>query len=415
MRSDERKHRILFVDDEAGVLRGLKRSLRKMRNDWDMRFACGAQEALSMMEEERADIIVSDMQMPEMDGADLLETVRKSYPHTNRIILSGYTKEESVLKTVGPAHFYLAKPCSTEDITNAINRLVDMRAYVSNEHLRDFSNSIRKLPSIPSIVRELIVELEKDEPSIEEVADIISRDIALTAQTLRLTNSAFFSLPFKATTPLQAVKLLGLETIRDVILTAGVVGVFQGSKEEAMSLERLSNNCLVIGQLARDICEYWDLSKQECGQASCAGVVSHLGTLLLQTASHDQYQEAMKSLNNGDGELIEAEEDTFNTNHQKIGAYMLGLWGFALPIIEAVGYHHSLPPEQLTKRSPMLALYISQVLCKGENWDAEQQKELKNMLDWDAISHLVSENEFEIWLELLNKRAHAKLREDEGV
>jgi len=404
MRSEERKHRILFVDDEAGVLRGLKRSLRKKRKEWDIQFACGGPEALEMMGNQRADIIVSDMQMPDMDGADLLETVRKTYPNTNRIILSGYTKEESILKTVGPAHFYLAKPCSTEEITAAIERLVDLRVYVGNEELRNFSNSIRRLPSIPGIVRELIIELEQEYPSVERVAGLVSHDIALTAQILRLTNSAFFSLPVKATTPLQAVKLLGMDTIRDVILTAGVVGIFRGTREEAAVLERLSNNCLVIGQVAKEICEHWGLAKQECGQAACAGVVSHLGTLLLQTAEHDHYMSAMEKMGQGNADIIEVEEEAFNTNHQKIGAYMLGLWGFALPIIEAVAYHHCPPENLLDKKSPVLAVYIAQTLCKGENWKKEEQQALKDTLDWGVISHLVSKEEFDTWLAFLNDK-----------
>ena len=408
MRSEERKNRILFVDDDQGVLRGLRKSLRKKRNEWDMRFACGGQEALALMEEERSDVIVSDMQMPEMDGAQLLEVIRKRHPYTNRLILSGYTKEESIIKTVGPAHFYLAKPCSTEEIVKSVERLLALDTYVSDEGLRAFSTSIKRLPSIPSIVRELMIELEKEYPSIEKIAEIVGKDIALTAQILRLTNSAFFSLPVKATTPLQAVKLLGMEIIRDVILSAGVVGVFQGTKEDAVRIERLSQNCLVIGQLAKRICEYWKLSNEACGQASCAGVVSHLGTLLLQTADNERYHQAMSKLDGEFENVTDAEKSVFGTCHQNIGAYMLGIWGFSLPIIEAVSSHH-LPPEQLLEnKSPALAVYIAQALAKGEKWEREEQEKLKEKLSWEKISHLVQKDEFHVWLDLLEKITKSK-------
>ena len=55
MRSEDRKYRVLFVDDDPGVLRGLRKSLRKKRKDWSMRFACGGHEALAFMKEEKAD------------------------------------------------------------------------------------------------------------------------------------------------------------------------------------------------------------------------------------------------------------------------------------------------------------------------------------------------------------------------
>ena len=77
MRSDDRKSRILFVDDDQGVLRGLRKSLRRKRKEWDMSFACGGQEALDFLENERADVVVSDMQMPEMDGKTALKEIRK--------------------------------------------------------------------------------------------------------------------------------------------------------------------------------------------------------------------------------------------------------------------------------------------------------------------------------------------------
>ena len=60
--------RILFVDDEPKVLEGIQRMLRPMRHEWDMVFAQSGQEALSILAEQPADVVVSDMRMPRMDG-----------------------------------------------------------------------------------------------------------------------------------------------------------------------------------------------------------------------------------------------------------------------------------------------------------------------------------------------------------
>jgi CheY-like chemotaxis protein len=74
--------KILFVDDETNVLRGLQRMLYPMRREWDMHFAISGQEALNIFEQSPQDIlvIVSDMRMPRMDGAQLLGEVMKRYP-----------------------------------------------------------------------------------------------------------------------------------------------------------------------------------------------------------------------------------------------------------------------------------------------------------------------------------------------
>src|SRR5450755_4506465 len=102
---------LLFVDDEPNVLQGLQRQLRPMRNEWDMHFVENGQKALDFMAAQPVDIVVSDMMMPGMDGAQLLSEVVRRHPQTVRLILSGHAEREAVLRLVGPAHQYLSKPC----------------------------------------------------------------------------------------------------------------------------------------------------------------------------------------------------------------------------------------------------------------------------------------------------------------
>src|ERR1700751_643330 len=103
--------RVLFVDDEAMVLSGLQRSLRPMRNEWEMAFVNSGAEALQLMEHEPFDIIVTDMRMPVMNGAQLLEEVKRRFPQCFRIILSGQADQETIMRAVDPTHQYLSKPC----------------------------------------------------------------------------------------------------------------------------------------------------------------------------------------------------------------------------------------------------------------------------------------------------------------
>src|SRR5579885_2274216 len=116
------KKRIIFVDDEPMVLEGLQRLLRPMRADWDMVFAGNGFSALELMAQTAFDVVVSDMRMPGMNGAELLAEVLKRYPQTIRLILSGYSDKDLVLKCVGSTHQYLAKPCRAEELKAAITR-----------------------------------------------------------------------------------------------------------------------------------------------------------------------------------------------------------------------------------------------------------------------------------------------------
>lgn len=114
------KKRILFVDDEPNILAGLKRMLRSMRKEFDLHFAENGKEALDIMESTEFDVVVSDMRMPGMDGAQLLTEIQQRYPYAIRIMLTGQANEESILRTVGVVHQFLAKPCEPEHLKRGI-------------------------------------------------------------------------------------------------------------------------------------------------------------------------------------------------------------------------------------------------------------------------------------------------------
>lgn len=108
------KKRILFVGDEPKILEGLRRSLRSIRQEWEMLFVASGLEALDILTQEPFEVIVSDMRMPGMNGAELLERVRQQYPYITRIGLTGQVSRASVLLCAGPMHRCLAKPVEAE-------------------------------------------------------------------------------------------------------------------------------------------------------------------------------------------------------------------------------------------------------------------------------------------------------------
>ena len=113
--------RIIFVDDEQPVLDGLENLLRKQRRVWNMTFALGGEAALREMEKQKYDVIVSDMCMPGMDGAALLQRVKTEYPSVVRIVLSGHADQDQINCALPLANQYLSKPCSYETLKAAID------------------------------------------------------------------------------------------------------------------------------------------------------------------------------------------------------------------------------------------------------------------------------------------------------
>jgi len=91
--------RILFVDDEPNVLSGLQRTLRPMQYQWEMEFVPSGEDALQALGLQPFDAVVTDMRMPGMTGAQLLDVVRDRFPQTIRIVLSGQSERESLVRS----------------------------------------------------------------------------------------------------------------------------------------------------------------------------------------------------------------------------------------------------------------------------------------------------------------------------
>ena len=216
------KKRILFVDDEPMILKGIQRTLRKMRNVWDMTFTSSAAEALAILDDNPMDVLITDMKMPEMDGTQLLAEVKQRHPHVVRLILSGHVEQETTIQSVQFAHQCLSKPCDVEVLKQTLAKLFALREILSDDSIKKIVSQIESLPSLPSIYTEIMAEMQSDDPSIKNVGTIIGRDVSMTAKILQVVNSVFFGLPRKISNPQQAVMLLGLETIKSLVLAVKI-------------------------------------------------------------------------------------------------------------------------------------------------------------------------------------------------
>lgn len=235
------KKRALFVDDEPLVLSGLRRMLRSLRHDWDMSFANSGQEALALLEEENFAVIVSDMRMPEMDGATLLNEVAKRHPAVARLVLSGHAELDAILRAVRPAHQFLAKPCDPKLLERALQRILQVR---SDERQGDICLRLgahRRLPSPSATIEALRSALRATPADLEAVGMIIGSDIGMSIQVLRLVNSAFFGPPTRTLDPRRAVSILGADILISLIDEVGLFRPVDSAIDEGEAAVRLVN------------------------------------------------------------------------------------------------------------------------------------------------------------------------------
>lgn len=327
---------VLFVDDDPNILAGLKRLMRT-RKDYRSFFCEAGEEALALMAREPIEVVVSDMRMPFMDGAEFLSVVRQRHPGTIRVILSGYADTDAVLRTVGPAHVYLAKPCQPDVLLEAIARPLSLRRLLTSEGMRTALAGLNNLPTAPELFHRIEAELRSPQASPASVAGIISQDVAMTAKLLKLTNSAYFSVSGRATTPLQAVRTLGLELIQTLVLRIGVFRHFGDEDQAVDTLRALNEYSLEVARLAERIAIAEGADADTAKAAYCAGMLCVVGSLVLLDADPAGYQDMLQRVG-PDSPLHEQEIATFGASHALIGAYLLGLWNFADPIVEAIAH-----------------------------------------------------------------------------
>ena len=106
--------RILFVDDDPLVLSGIRRQLSLVQAEWTVEFAEGGQEALARMAANPADVVVTDIAMPGMDGKELIQRITEKYPFTVPVILSGHWRHLTAFTSFGAGLRFLAKPVTAE-------------------------------------------------------------------------------------------------------------------------------------------------------------------------------------------------------------------------------------------------------------------------------------------------------------
>ena len=352
---------ILFVDDETNVLQGLRRMLRPMRNKWNMRFADGGLAALELLDQQTCDVIISDMRMPGMDGAELLGHVRDKHPEAARIVLSGQTDKEAAMRSTSAAHQFLAKPCDAERLKSAIQRACQLRDFLRNEDLLKVVSGLPSLPSMPDIYMELTRELASEEMSLQRVAAIVGRDVALMAKLLQLVNSSFFGFSRHIENINQAVSFLGADVVRGLALSTAVFTRFEGDLEQ-FQLQRLWNHSQATAAIAAAIARKESGDSTVIDQSLQAGMLHDIGRLVLAAYLPDEHNETVAIADAEEIPVHLAETRILGCDHSQIGAYLMGLWGLPDAIVEAIAYHHDPKACVAADFSPTIAVYAANCL-----------------------------------------------------
>jgi HD-like signal output (HDOD) protein/CheY-like chemotaxis protein len=329
--------RLLFVDDESQVLDALRNLLRRERHRWEMEFATSGAEALEVMERSPADVIISDMRMPGMDGAALLAQVKARWPRTARLILSGHAEREAILRALPVTHQFLSKPCDVGVLRVAIERTLEVQTLLHDEAIERVVGQMERLPSLPRTYLELTAAANDMGAGVSDFTRIIQRDPAMSAKALQLVNSAYFGCAQQVLSVNQAVSYLGIELLKGLALTTEIFASVEERPVPGFSLQRLQDHSLLVAKVARRL-----VPSSKLGEEVYAAALLHdIGRAVLALGLPTQTAAIVaQSLTRG-CQIHEVEREVLGVTHAEVGGYLLGVWGLPFTLVESAAYHHS--------------------------------------------------------------------------
>jgi len=333
------KRAIIFVDDERNILDGLRRSLRKLRRDWNMEFANNGEEALNKLSQGSFDVIVTDMRMPGMDGAELLYRVHERYPQMLRIVLSGQCEEEATIRAVKNAHFFLSKPCNVEELQKILGDCFCFISTVGNDEAKSLALGLEKVPILSSTINSIRELIEAGEEDTGKYGDLVVTDPPLAGKLLNLVHSQFFVTAEKPFSVRKAVELITVRIIGTLIGKYELFDVIDENIPGTGLIRETYKTSVIASRIAVRLSEMEALSEDQSIIVYKSTLFSDIGIPIFVVSKGTEYVEAVG--NSSMVSLSSIERERFGFSHDELGALLLCSWGFPAGVVEFVRSHHT--------------------------------------------------------------------------
>jgi putative nucleotidyltransferase with HDIG domain len=359
------KKNILLLDEDAQVLKALKRSLRKLKDQYNVFYAQSAKEALAQLDQDVIDVLITEVRLINSDSELFLRSFIKRHPSAARIVLTGYTAIDAIFKFAGLAHQLLAKPWSDQMLIETIQRADLISRMLSDNRLKQTLNLIENFPSIPSVYMELTEKLKNSEVSIEEIGAVIIRDPSLTIKLLQIVNSPYYGLPMPVTDPQKAVNLLGLDIVKGFALSSGIFKQYEKTSITGLHIDNLWQHSLKSANIVRQIAKQEHLGKTIEEASFIASLLHDVGKIIIASNLPNEHKEICNREASDGLPGWQAEQTVLGVSHSEIGAYLLGLWGLPLTIVKAVQEHHRPNVDEHTQIDQTVLVHVANAIEKA--------------------------------------------------
>jgi len=196
-----------------------------------------------------------------------------------------------------------------------------------------------RLPSLPHVLVEIVNACQNDEATLQELADIVSRDVSISSRVISLANSSLFSRSASVHTLEHALIVLGSQKLKTIVITAAIHQFFSSFKhQDSEFLTAFWKNSLTCALLSKSLALLTNYSKPD--EAYLCGLLHDIGSLVFATNHHEEYRKLLASKLDAQKRLTE-EQDLFEVDHAELGALILEEWRLSSFASDAIRYHHA--------------------------------------------------------------------------
>jgi HD-like signal output (HDOD) protein len=328
--------RMLTVDDDPLILRALNRTFHTQRPEWEVVSVDSGEEAVRQMAGSRFDIVLTDMQMPGMDGSQVLHHARQLPPGAVRVVLSGHAPLRRILEAEGDYHRFLVKPVDPNDLVVILDSFCLDPAAEDARMARSFVAGLERIPSLSRHLVALKEQLEQPTPNLQRLAAIIGQDIGMASKVLKLVNSAYMPFRRSITSLSQAVEFLGVDLLQEMVLSRDLLAAAVDERPEGLSLEDVWAHSVRVGRLARELVYKETGDRRAAEETYSVGLLHDIGLVAMAIHPGCPYHSVLeKGLAQGEI-LTQLERQTFGTDHIQVGAQLVSLWGLPAPFASAI-------------------------------------------------------------------------------
>jgi len=218
------------------------------------------------------------------------------------------------------------------------------------------------LPALPQITNRIIELTADPESTNQEICDLINRDQVLVAKVLRLVNSAYYGLPRKVAAVSEAVALVGMQTLRTLVIGASVYKTLEGLQKKPVRIYKdIWHHALACAVSSRLIAA--ELMIRQKDHAFTAGLLHDIGRVILVTLCIEQYQQVFELAEVRGCCLIEAEIEILETCHTEVGKMVAHKWNLPMTLVDPIGYHHE-PFSDCSNQELVQIVYLGNIVAK---------------------------------------------------